>query len=528
MLFIIAMDMLHRLFAKAVSDGVLKRMRPSEIKYQCSLYADDVIMFIKPTVQEALAVKHILNLFGEVSGLQTNMTKCSITPIFGGEAVLDDIVGILGCQVQPFPIRYLGLPLSTKAIPKASFQALVEHVAAKLPPCHDALMARSGRLIWIKSVLRSVPIYAMMAESLPAWAPKEIDAICRQFFWAGANQSVRGKCMVDCPTCCRPTELGGLGITDIKLMGYALQTRWLWLQKADQDRAWSQLPIKTCPQVQAFFKASTYSVVGNGEQTFFWEDRWLNRESVGEFAPCLLSLVPQAIRSRQTVSMAMNNRTWARSFTGGMSMQAIIDYLHLWQLLEGVQLTGERDRTMWRWTASGEYTAKSAYTMLHAGSSPFPGHKLIWKTWAPLKVKIFLWLAMRRRNWTGDRRRRHGLEARENCYLCDQEPETIDHICSFTREIWFLVLRALEIQSPQAAVTTLGWWRRIRAAAPGERRKGLDTLFALVSWQLWKERNARCFRSLTASIAETLHMIKIEADRWIEAGAQGLRCLAQR
>ena len=66
------------------------------------------------------------------------------------------------------------------------------------------------------------------------------------------------------------------------------------------------------------------------------------------------------------------------------------------------------------------------------------------------------------------------------------------------------------------------------AAAPGERRKGLDTLFALVSWQLWKERNARCFRSLTASIAETLHMIKIEADRWIEAGAQGLRCLAQR
>lgn len=64
MLFIIAMDMLHRLFAKAVSDGVLKRMRPSEIKYQCSLYADDVIMFIRPTVQEALAVKHILNLFG--------------------------------------------------------------------------------------------------------------------------------------------------------------------------------------------------------------------------------------------------------------------------------------------------------------------------------------------------------------------------------------------------------------------------------------------------------------------------------
>lgn len=43
-------------------------------------------------------------------------------------------------------------------------------------------MAKSGRLVWVKSVLRAVPIYAMMAEDLPTWARKEIDAICRKFF----------------------------------------------------------------------------------------------------------------------------------------------------------------------------------------------------------------------------------------------------------------------------------------------------------------------------------------------------------
>ena len=43
--------------------------------------------------------------------------------------------------------------------------------------------------------------------------------------------------------------------------------------------------------------------------------------------------------------------------------------------------------------------------------NPLLGHKLIWKTWAPLRIKIFLWLAFRRRHWTGDRRLRHGLEA---------------------------------------------------------------------------------------------------------------------
>jgi hypothetical protein len=123
------MDVLHRLFQKASSDGVLKRMRPSGIKFQSSFYTDDVIMFIWPTVQEAAAVKHILSIFGEASGLHTNLAKCSITPIYGSEETLNDIVAILGCQVQPFPIKYLGLPLSTRLVPKASYLSLIEQVA---------------------------------------------------------------------------------------------------------------------------------------------------------------------------------------------------------------------------------------------------------------------------------------------------------------------------------------------------------------------------------------------------------------
>jgi hypothetical protein len=109
-------------------------------------------------------------------------------------------------------------------------------------------------------------------------------------------------------------------------------------------------------------------------------------------------------------------------------------------------LIPEPDRTIWLWTADGNYTTKSAYNMLHTGSIALPGHKLIWKTRAPMRIKIFLWFAFKCRHWTGDRRRRHGLEAKELCYLCDQGQETIDHIiatCPFTQEVWFYVLQAL-------------------------------------------------------------------------------------
>ena len=143
-----------------------------------------------------------------------------------------------------------------------------------------------------------------------------------------------------------------------------------------------------------------------------------------------------------------------------MSVDAMTEYLFLWNTLRDFQLNDQPDKTIWRWTQDGTYSVKSAYNMLHAGSTPLLGHKLIWKTWAPLRIKIFLWLAFKRRHWTWDRRTRHGLEARELCYLCDQGQETIDHIiaaCPFSREVWFYVLRVLDQQLPHAVATTISW-----------------------------------------------------------------------
>lgn len=74
---------------------------------------------------------------------------------------------------------------------------------------------------------------------------------------------------------------------------------------------------------------------------------------------------------------------------------------------------GVADQHTWRWTVDGRYTAKLAYKMLLEGTHDRHHTNLIWRTWAPLKVKLFLWLAFRRRIWTADRRQRHGLDANQ-------------------------------------------------------------------------------------------------------------------
>ena len=60
------------------------------------------------------------------------------------------------------------------------------------------------------------------------------------------------------------------------------------------------------------------------------------------------------------------------------------------------------------------------------------------------RVEIFTKLALKQRLWTADRRRRHGLDAQDDCWLCDQEhAETADHLlanCCFAKELWWSVL----------------------------------------------------------------------------------------
>jgi hypothetical protein len=105
------------------------------------------------------------------------------------------------------------------------------------------------------------------------------------------------------------------------------------------------------------------------------------------------------------------NRSWTQAISGGLTDVDLAECLNLSAAVENINLSDRPDKTVWRWTPDGTYSAKSAYTSLHVGVIKFRGHSLIWKSWAPLRVKIFLWLAFKKRQWTNDRRAWHGLEA---------------------------------------------------------------------------------------------------------------------
>ena len=81
MLFILTMEPLQRLFQRATTSGVLEPLAHTGMRQRLSIFADDVVVFIKPKSTELDICKNILEMFGEASGLRINMGKSVALPI---------------------------------------------------------------------------------------------------------------------------------------------------------------------------------------------------------------------------------------------------------------------------------------------------------------------------------------------------------------------------------------------------------------------------------------------------------------
>jgi hypothetical protein len=87
-------------------------------------------------------------------------------------------------------------------------------------------------------------IYHAMAIDIPTWGWKAIDKSWRGFFWRGRKEAKGGHSQVAWGKVCRPLELGGIGISSLKELGWALRMRWLWLEKTDHP---FRFPINLAP-----------------------------------------------------------------------------------------------------------------------------------------------------------------------------------------------------------------------------------------------------------------------------------------
>jgi hypothetical protein len=132
MLFLLAMEPLHKLFRYAQNLGALGYLHHNCASFRMSLYADDAAVFINPSQQDLQTTKYLLQLFGEASGLVTNLEKTEYYPLGCHDINIQELLGP-NQQISLFPCKYLGLPLHYKALPKSAVQPWVQRIGNRLP-----------------------------------------------------------------------------------------------------------------------------------------------------------------------------------------------------------------------------------------------------------------------------------------------------------------------------------------------------------------------------------------------------------
>jgi hypothetical protein len=201
------------------------------------MYANDAVIFLKPTTRDADNLKRILANFGEVTGLQTNLRKMSVTPISCDSFDLDAVLANLLLTRASFPIKYLGLPLTPRRLKKIDFQPLVDKAAGKLSTWNGRNLTQAGRACLVKSVLSSQPVYLLTMLKLTKEILLELDKLRRRFLWAGADTISGGKCKVNRTRTTLPKDLGGLGVLHLEKFARALRLCWLWHKWTSLEKA---------------------------------------------------------------------------------------------------------------------------------------------------------------------------------------------------------------------------------------------------------------------------------------------------
>ena len=218
------------------------------------------------------------------------------------------------------------------------------------------------------------------------------------------------------------------------------------------------------------------ATTGSGASFRFWLDEWSRNGHLRQSFPRLFAL---ASDPECSVRQAWHD-AWTPPMPETLSDQRTFELLRLQELLADLPPTEGQDG--WTWCETS-FSVRAAYRRLwaQAGSEDTLFLRLwrqIWRSRIPLKIRVFLWLLLRRRLMTRSLRQRWDPYSSAECALCEALLEDCDHL--FVRCPLAQTVRTMTrgVRSQLSSVEV--FWRSM---ADGPYRRGAE--WHLIFATLW-------------------------------------------
>ena len=554
-LFVLMAEVLHRMLLKAVNLGLIRGLLVGKDRIQLShlQFADDTLIFCEAEEQYLQSIKELFLSFQSFSGLCVNYSKSGLLVLGKDEEWSLRMEQLMECRRIQLPFTYLGIPLGANTRKAASWQHVLDKVQQRLKSWKSSSLSKAGRLVMIKSVLNSLPIYYLSLFKVPRKVADDIVRIQRRFLWNGDKV---GRCipLVKWEMVIRQKNDGGLGIGDLATKNAGLLLKWWWRYGKEEDQLWKKIvksiyqedngliPSSSGPKCSGPWQAiktlvktqqpSTMKILkylrlklGNGERIKFWEDPWLEEGLLKDLFPQLY-----AISSQQNTKIASmgwyegQKWTWILAWKRELSQEELQQEGDLYTLMQQHQPELERvDNILW--DGSQNYTVRAFQKAFNRGNDC---DRVICKAWmklAPPKVEFFLWLALLGKLNTKEMLWKKGiLQANQlSCSLCavHTELESLDHLlvhCPISWNIWQEIAAELGqvIAHPATFRRHFEQWLSRKWRNTIMKKVWCATFFA-VAWSIWLMRNEVIFQQKAVNVEILCNLVKWRVSFWTRA-----------
>lgn len=103
------------------------------------------------------------------------------------------ILEILPITRAYLPSVYLGIPIFFGISRQSQFNQLLDSLRARLDGWKAKCLSFAGRLIMMKHVLSSVPLYISLVIPIPTKICPQIERLMRNFLWSSSHEKIRSK-----------------------------------------------------------------------------------------------------------------------------------------------------------------------------------------------------------------------------------------------------------------------------------------------------------------------------------------------
>ncbi|GJX70193.1 RNA-directed DNA polymerase, eukaryota [Tanacetum coccineum] len=524
-LFILVMESLHLSFNNIINADLFKGIRfDDSLTLSHLFYADDAVFIGKWDRANILTIVRMLKCFFLASGLQINILKSKLMGIGVSNEEVLAAANIIGCSTFSTPFSYLGVKVGMSPSRRKAWDEIIGKVSNRLSKWKIKTLSVGGRLTLIKSVLTSLPLYHMSLYKAPLGVLRDLESLRRKFF-NGADINEKRFSMISWNKILASKQKGGLGVSSFFALNRSLLFKWVWRFLSQDASLWHRLIAVLYGNRSPFVHTGSVSSlspwncilkelnslsakginllallkkkVGNGANTLFWEDCWINDVPLSRSFPRLYAL---ELKKGITVADKLIDASFVASFRrnprGGVEEEQLH---HLVELVGSISLSPSNDRWAWLLGSSGEFSVHSARTFIDDILLPFVGDFTRWVKVVPIKVNILAWKVCLDKLPTRLNLSLRGIDIPSiicpNCGLAGESCSHLFYSCNLARTLWRKIARWWEIDIPDFSCYEewIAWFKTTRFSKT--QKEMLEGVFYVMWWMIWKFRNQVLFGS---------------------------------